>query len=620
MCVQRFFANSTTFQCQACPTNTTNAGPGATSVTSCTICTNGTYGTGPSTCTACPTNAQVPAGTVRPTTIVDCICKPGFYKYSPPTLVPAVYSCVALCPANTYVGSDGITCTACPSSTSGFIFTSTNPQPSKISYCICPGGSYWDASGASPTCTKCGTNAITIANGNTQLTVCACPANTYGNPAPNKPTAPNLNGCMFCPSSPVATRPGISTADTTSLGCTCPFGYFWAAGTPGSCTPCATGANTTVAGATSSSQCGCPANTYGTPTGTGTCTRCGATGVEGTRAGLSTTITYLTDCICSKDYYQDTASGFCATCPTGAVTSSVGAWAKSACGCPANYFGNGGAGGCAQCPTGSTTPWTSISYDDTSATTATFACVCPKNTYFQITTAGTASAPPVAACTACAKNAITQAAGATRATLCGCPDNFYGNPAPGGAGCLACPANGTRSGFSNVDTTATGCTCAKGFYWVASSGLCIRCPSLATTNTFGSTANTDCGCPANFYSSTNTPATTGCQTCPANSFRTVATAGSTVDTSASTAITANPTLIRSCTCVANFYWNWQSLVCTRCPTNSITDPATPTVGGNGLFTGQTIGTNPAATSACGGWPALAAAGNQKAAVLVSEHA
>jgi hypothetical protein len=47
--------------------------------------------------------------------------------------------------------------------------------------------------------------------------------------------------------------------------------------------------------------------------------------------------------------------------------------------------------------------------------------------------------------------------------------------------------------------------------------------------------------------------------------------------------------------VANFYWDWVNSICTRCPTNSITNPATPTVGGNGLFTGQ----NPATNSVCG---------------------
>ena len=41
-------------------------------------------------------------------------------------------SCVSLCPANFYVGKDGYTCTACPSS-------STNPYPNKNNYCLCPG-------------------------------------------------------------------------------------------------------------------------------------------------------------------------------------------------------------------------------------------------------------------------------------------------------------------------------------------------------------------------------------------------------------------------------------------------------------------------------------------------
>jgi hypothetical protein len=165
-------------------------------------------------------------------------------------------------------------------------------------------------------------------------------------------------------------------------------------------------------------------------------------------------------------------------------------------------------------------------YDDTSVTTATFACVCPKNTYFQITTAGTATDPPVGECTACPSGAITLTSGAQAAGQCGkwlewmytscslampcmqftsaqrylrqapaltlqlferhlcvgCASGYWGNPTTTASaltpaaptGCSICPTNSTRAGFTTVETNS--CKCDKSFYWDAT-GICIRCGS-----------------------------------------------------------------------------------------------------------------------------------------------
>ncbi len=533
-CNVGFYVNATTNRCVACPVNTTTTATGSLLRSDCSICTNGNYGTGPTSCAACPSGKAVPAGQLRPTSSNDCVCKAGTY-------VDASGNCLTQCPANFYVSADGRTCASCPI-TPG---VSTNPQPNTKTSCLCPAGFIWDA--ATSNCIACGSGAITTTIGNTSPTQCACPANTYGAPAPGG------SGCGPCPANSV--RPGSSSADTSTTGCTCDWGYYWDAG---ACTPCGIDANTTVVGATSSSQCACPKGYYGDPTLA--CTSCG---VSGTTDGPSTSITTVGNCICEQNYYGGGVVTECTACPTNAITLTDGANIIESCGCPAGYFGFGSdaAVGCAQCPTGSTTPWTTASFDDTSQ--ANYACVCPKNTYFQITSsAGTA---PVAACTPCPSGAITATSGSTAVGQCGCPNNWWGDPAT--TGCSICPTNGTRSGFTLLASTE--CTCDKGYYW--STSLCIKCPPLATTNAKGTLVVGDCGCPANFFTpNTGLPSTTGCSACPANSFRKVVTAGSTVDLGAST----------SCTCNVNYYWT-SSNTCNRCPTGAVTDP-TVTTGGTAI--------------------------------------
>ena len=105
-----------------------------------------------------------------------------------------------------------------------------------------PGTTFWDTSLSTPECTACATGAITVTNGNTNLTICACPPDTYGNP---KPTG----GCSACPSVAPPTpfdftsyRTGFSTVDTSTTGCTCPKGSFW--DSTNTCIGCATGRTT----------------------------------------------------------------------------------------------------------------------------------------------------------------------------------------------------------------------------------------------------------------------------------------------------------------------------------------------------------------------------------------
>jgi hypothetical protein len=71
------YLNLTSNFCIRCPSNTTNTFQGSTALSDCTVCTNGLYGTGPTGCQACPANSAVPPGTVRPTSLNDCLCKPG---------------------------------------------------------------------------------------------------------------------------------------------------------------------------------------------------------------------------------------------------------------------------------------------------------------------------------------------------------------------------------------------------------------------------------------------------------------------------------------------------------------------------------------------------------------
>jgi hypothetical protein len=124
--------------------------------------------------------------------------------------------------------------------------------------------------------------------------------------------------------------------------------------------------------------------------------------------------------------------------------------------------------------------------------------------------------------------------------------------AAGGAGCLACPPNSARPGFATSDTTSGGCSCSKGYYW--NTNVCVKCTDLASTNTAGKAAATDCGCPSNYFSSTDTPDTTGCQACPSNSYRNLVTvaAGETVD--------LKTTGITTCTCNANYWQGHRAVV------------------------------------------------------------
>jgi hypothetical protein len=435
-CSVGFYVNSTSSKCVPCPVNTTTTSTGALLRSDCSICTNGNYGTGPTGCTACPANKAVPAGQLRPTSANDCVCRAGSY-------VNAAGACLTQCPANFYVASDGVTCTSCPTSPG----VSTNPQPNTKTSCLCPAAFTWNA--ATSNCVACGTGAITVTIGNTSPSQCACPAGFYGNPTVS---------CTACPANSV--RPGSSSTDTSTTGCTCAVGFYWDTATV-ACVACGTGATTAVAGATSSSQCACPTGFYGDPTAS--CDSCGA---SGTTDGPSSSITAIGNCICEQNYYGGGSVTECTACPSGAITLTDGANVIESCGCPAGSFGKGSDDtiGCAACPAGSTTPWTTPSFDDTSA--ATYACVCPKNSYFEIT----AGPPLVGSCTACPSGAVTPTSGATTIAQCGCAANFWGNPAA--TGCAACPANGTRPGFTTADTTAAGCTCAKGSYW--STNLCVR--------------------------------------------------------------------------------------------------------------------------------------------------
>jgi hypothetical protein len=78
------------------------------------------------------------------------------------------------------------------------------------------------------------------------------------------------------------------------------------------CKACAATANTTVIGATASSQCYCPTGYYGNPSASPGCTACGPGGFEGTTAGPSTLITTVNFCICSKNFYVSEA--FASSC------------------------------------------------------------------------------------------------------------------------------------------------------------------------------------------------------------------------------------------------------------------------------------------------------------------
>jgi hypothetical protein len=147
--------------------------------------------------------------------------------------------------------------------------------------------------------------------------------------------------------------------------------------------------------------------------------------------------------------------------------------------------------------------------------------------------------------------------------------------------------------------------------------VCVKCTDFASTNAAGKTANTECGCPVNYFSSTDTPDTTGCQPCPSNSYRNLVTTvtGETVD--------LKTTGVTSCTCNANYWrvngvfvtallcvlklsaagmtgyqgcsqlpqhalkslplglcrWNTATLTCFKCPTGAITDPTISSQGG-----------------------------------------
>ena len=562
MCKAGFFGLLGGASCQLCPDDSFKTLPGNGDAT---------------TCSSCAQNSEVVNGAIASSS-TSCLCSAGYFGSG--------HTDCSACPENTYKGTvaSNLACTSCPSGSS----TSGLTASDAITDCVCAKG--YSGSLQYGGCNPCAVDTYKDVDMDDVCDPCDVAATTNGSLASRGADAcmcrpgyfGSNNTCSACPVNTFASAPGTGTALTRCIAC---------AGTTDT---------QGVAGASSPQQCICPAGQYGN--GGDTCTLCPAGSYKtaagngnssacilcppgATTLGGTGSVTY-DDCLCAPGYYgsgatclacpsdtfkTDSGNGnatvVCTACAIGTTTGGVtAASTSSSCLCPAGKYGSGNSL-CYVCPVDT--------YKATAANGATTVCnQCPTGS----TTNGQTGVTSVAQCV-CNPGWYRAADG----TCAACPVDTF-KAAAGNAdisSCLSCPVRSStvsQTGQSSI----TQCHCIPGSYGNVSTG-CVSCPansfqagydasscsSCASNSTtdgvIGRSSSTSCSCLAGYF---GTVGHLSCQACPADTYKASSGNGACTlctrcSANTTTAGLAGQSTASSCVCLPGYY-GLQS-VCSMCP-------------------------------------------------------
>ena len=354
-CAPGFFSPGNVASCTQCPLNTTTgssdrsmsdcvciAGYGGIGPWNCRACTPGKYKDtiGNIPCTPCPNDGLL--GPVASTTVINCMCGPGYSREEDGTCQP--------CQAGRWKESTGdVACTLCP-------LNSWSPEGNvnkSSCYCLpgfftafpgvcveCPTGFYNEENGAD-VCKRCPLFSWSML-GSDEITDCLCYQGYYFSAGECLKCLPGtfnpFNGSTFCQDCPEGST--SLPASTRLAKCFCPVGKTGGDGAV--CTDCDFGSYKDINGSVLCSPC---------PLGLST---------------LSRGSTSISDCVCAVGYqlvndscaecpfgtYRDSLSQpACVDCPSGFVTSTKGSSALIQCVCPAGQAGRNGVS-CSPCAEG----------------------------------------------------------------------------------------------------------------------------------------------------------------------------------------------------------------------------------------------------------------------------
>ena len=501
--------------CIACPAGSYKDVTGSAACTLCGVNAFSTVvsATLSSTCQACDSNAQSPAGSNE---AVACTCNAGYtgpdggtctqctagtYK---PTKGP--YSCISCQPGkySTALGAaDVSTCVDCKAnSDSAEGASSASDCTCNKGYtlsgadCVeCAVGTYKSAQG-DQSCTSCPTHASTTGTGSVDIEQCICGDGYYGELGGVCSSCP---ANWFCAGGKANLCPYYTVSSTLSSAvtdCTCQPGYYSASGNapcqlcprnsycPGGSTITACPGGTPVSGfgSSSSSDCGtgggggsgcasgtysngascvaCPANSY-CPGGSSPPSACPSNSAS--VPGMPTADV----CQCNSGYYgapgsscaECEANSYCTgarkyPCPLNSESASLSGDVLS-CSCPTAYAGADGEA-CVPCQAGS---WcnggnSTDCHDDSDSpelSSAVTACTC---------NAGFTGDDGVDPCTGCIHGTYKSTTGDATCNQCPAGTWSWLTEATSDATCIDCPLY-SNSGAGSYEITQ--CTCNAGY-------------------------------------------------------------------------------------------------------------------------------------------------------------
>jgi hypothetical protein len=328
-----------------------------------------------------------------------------------------------------------------------------------------------------------------------------------------------------------------ASGSTAGFHCVCDAGYEGAGNT--TCTECAAGTYKTTAMASCTD---CPANTYNTESGSvsaGVCLECPLLSIS--TAGASS----LSDCVsalgtfsagpgspaqvCTPGTYQDTINQTsCKLCPSGKYQPEYGAQADSAC---------------LDCPVHSHLTYTGISV---------YNCSCDPGY----------TGDDATQCDACAEGKVKAEPGFAECDVCDA--NTYASV--DNTVCVACPTNSVSPSLSEANTA---CVCEAGYTgmdinnapWV--SGAITACAACEPGYYKGVEGNEACT-PCELGSHAPSAASVECQGCKPDTYTNTVGSIQCADCLDHEFSASDSTSRFACVCVAGFYRNVETGLCTPC--------------------------------------------------------
>jgi hypothetical protein len=493
-----------------------------------TPCAAGSVAPAGGVCAPCAAGTYAPAAGAATCTQ----CMPGTWSAAVGAVSAATCSPCGANTANPAAGAG--TPSACAPCSAG------NFSSAGAGVCCAPGA--WAAPGAL-TCTPCAPGSFSAAQGATSIVSCAssCTPNTF-----------SLWGAAAC----AACGGGLFSGAGAAV--CCPLGA-WAAPGDLTCTPCAAGKYSGLAGAATEASCTacpagaycplgaaspslCPANTMNPLPGRQSADACMACGTgSGSDPGARVCVAVGAGSSCAVGFFVNaSANTGCSPCPAGTFSSNTSAASAAACApcdvgsfsgvgasacqacaagaycvggrallCPAGRF-NGAQGSdseadCAPCPAGTYSPLPG-------ASSPTLCAPCPAGAF--------SAASGAAACSLCPPGTASPTIAATSAFVCTpCSVGFFAPSAGNGPTCpYTCDAGyrGLLTGGVNVSHACA--LCAPGFFSPAPASQ--RCTACAAGSFSAGAGAPFCDeCPAGYFS--NAPAATSlgaCAPCPAGSY------------------------------------------------------------------------------------------------------